>query len=103
MKIANDITKSLMQKQIDAMEKRKYESEGTERTAGSYMLTYSKSMLTLSDQDEEVFDEYSKYAMLPVVVAVAGTLAVSLTGMKAYEKLKEHHKNKKNKLEKENK
>lgn len=101
MKIANNITKSLMQHQIDAMEKYKYENEGTDRTAGSYMLTCSKSMLTLSDQDEEVFDEYSKYAMLPVVVAVAGTLVVSVTGMKAYEKLKAHHEAKKAIKEKE--
>lgn len=103
MKIANEFTKTLMQKQIEAMEKCKYENEGTDRTAGSYMLTCSKSMLTLSDQDEEVFDEYSKTTVRPLVLTAAGTLVLGLACVKTYNKLKEHHEAKKAIKEKENK
>lgn len=95
MKILNVITKSWMQQQIAAMEKCKYETEGPARTAGSYMLTCTKSMLKLSDQDEAVFSEYAKYSVAPVVVAVAGTLTISWAGRKAYGKLKEYCENRK--------
>lgn len=101
MKIANHITKSLMQHQIDAMEKCKYDNEGTERTAGSYMLTYSKSMLTLSDQDEEVFDEYSKSTVEPLVLTAAGALVLGVACVKIHDKLKTHHEAKKAIKEKE--
>ena len=102
MKIVNDITKSLMQNRISAMEQCKYENEGTTRTAGSYMLTCSKYMLTLADKDEEVFSEYSKYVVAPVILAAAGTLALSLTGMKIHDKLKERHEKNKE-IKEENK
>ena len=102
MKIANDITKTLMQNQISAMEQCKYENEGTERTAGSYMSTCSKSMLALADKDEEVFSEYSKHVVEPLIFVAAGILTLSLTGMKIHEKLKERHEKNKE-IKEENK
>lgn len=78
MSIISDITKSWLNLEATVLEQYKYNEEGPHRTAGSYILTCTKSLIKLADEDPEMFRVKAMMGLIPIAAAVtigsAGTI-----------------------------
>lgn len=98
MSIVNNIAKSWIDKEVDALEEYKYVNEGTERTPGSYYLTFKKSLNTMADEDPGMFEIEAMSRVTPVTLALIAGVAIGTTvGTVAVNKIKKHVQNKKSK------
>lgn len=100
MCMINNVAKSWMKLETSVLENYKYATEGTGKTAGSYILTNAKSAITLGEKDPDMFRIQNMFRATPIVGAFTAGVLLASVGTLTIVKIKEH--NNKTVEEKEN-
>lgn len=92
MCMINNIATAWMKLEANMLENYKYISEGPGRTAGSYILTNTKSAITLGEKDPDMFRVQNMFRATPIVGAFTVGVVIASAGTYAIVKAVDQHK-----------